>query len=155
MSINDVLFITLAVVSVLRRSWLAVAFSILYLLHMAVESHLSSQMYYLALILIDAAVAMSITAFTPSRRDIFIAGCCGLFLLVNCYGLAIWWLYMPPTSYDYACTAVYIIMITTIISMGKPAHERLQRDDGRLGRSSAWLAVREGLGLHYKEGGNK
>ena len=46
-------------------------------------------------------------------------------------------------------------MITTIISMGKPAHERLQRDDGSLGCSGAWLAVREGLGLHYKEGGNK
>ena len=46
-------------------------------------------------------------------------------------------------------------MITTIISMGKPAHERLQRDDGGMGCSGAWLAVREGLGLHYKEGGNK
>jgi len=46
-------------------------------------------------------------------------------------------------------------MITTIISMGKPAHERKQRDDGRLGCPGAWLAVREGLGLHYKEGGSK
>ena len=46
-------------------------------------------------------------------------------------------------------------MITTIISMGKPAHERLQRDDGSMGCSGTWLAVREGLGLHYKEGGNK
>jgi len=155
MSINDYMQILLAVVSIWRRYWLALAFSILYLLHMAVESHLSSPMYYLALILMDAAIAMAITAYTPSRRDIAVAACAGLFILVNCYGLAIWWLYMPPTSYDYACTAVYIIMITTIISMGKPAHERRQRDDGRLGRSSAWLAVREGLGLHYKEGGSK
>ena len=46
-------------------------------------------------------------------------------------------------------------MITTIISIGKPAHERMQRDDGRLGCSGAWFAVREGLGLHYKEGGIK
>ena len=46
-------------------------------------------------------------------------------------------------------------MITTIISMGKPAHERLQRDDGRLGCSGAWLAVREGLGLRYEEGGGE
>ena len=46
-------------------------------------------------------------------------------------------------------------MNTTIISMGKPAHERMQRDDGRLGCSGAWLAVREGLGLYSKEGGNK
>ena len=46
-------------------------------------------------------------------------------------------------------------MITTIISMGNPAHERMQRDDGGLGCSGAWLAVREGLGLHYKEGCNK
>ena len=46
-------------------------------------------------------------------------------------------------------------MITTIIIMGKPAYERMQRDDGGLGRSGDWLAVREGLGLHYKEGGNK
>ncbi len=155
MSINDYMQIMLAVVSIWRRSWLALAFSILYLLHMAVESQLSGPMYYLTLILIDAAVALSISAYTPSRRDIFIAGCCGLFLLANCYGLAIWWLYMTPTSYNYACAAVYIIMITTIISMGKPAHERMQRDDGRLGCSGAWFAVREGLGLHYKEGGSK
>lgn len=46
-------------------------------------------------------------------------------------------------------------MITTTISMGKPAHERLQHDDGSMGCSGAWLAVREGLGLHYEEGGNK
>ena len=46
-------------------------------------------------------------------------------------------------------------MITTIVSMGKPAHEHMQRDDGRMGCSGAWLAVREGLGLHYKEGGNE
>src|SRR5574344_2743856 len=154
MTVNDYMQILLAVVSIWRRSWLALAFSILYLLHMAVGSHLSSPMYYLALILIDAAVALSISAFTPSRRDIFIAGCCGIFMLVNCYGLAIWWLCIPPTSYDYACTAAYITMITTIISTGNPAHERRQRDDGRLGCSGAWLALREGLGLHYKEGGS-
>ena len=46
-------------------------------------------------------------------------------------------------------------MITTIISMGKPAHERMQRDDGSLDCSGAWLDVREGLGLHYKEVGIK
>lgn len=155
MTVNDYMQIMLAVVSIWRRSWLALAFSILYLLHMAVESYLSSPMYYLALILIDAAVAMAITAYTPSRRDIAVAACAGLFILVNCYGMAIWWLYMPPTSYDYACAAVYIIMITTIMSMGKPAHERRQRDDGHMGGSCAWLAVREGLGLHYKEGGSK
>src|SRR5574344_147103 len=154
MTVNDYMQILLAVVSIWRRSWLALAFSILYLLHMAVGSHLSSPMYYLALILIAAAVALSISAFTPSRRDIFIAGFCGVFMLVNCYGVAIWWLYMPPTSYDDACTAVYITMITTISGMGKPAHERIQRDDGSLGCFGAWLAVREGLGLHYKEGGS-
>lgn len=39
--------------------------------------------------------------------------------------------------------------------MGNPAHERMQRDDGDLGGSIAWLAVCEGLGLHYKDGGDK
>ena len=32
---------------------------------------------------------------------------------------------------------------------------RRQRDDGGLGCPGAWLAVREGLGLHYKEGADK
>lgn len=36
--------------------------------------------------------------------------------------------------------------------MGKPAHEHMQRNDGRMGCSGAWPAVREGLGLHYEEG---
>ena len=39
--------------------------------------------------------------------------------------------------------------------MGSTAHEHMQRDDGRMGCSGAWLAVREGLGLHCKEGGDK
>ena len=39
--------------------------------------------------------------------------------------------------------------------MGNPAHERMQRNDGGLGGSSAWIAVRQGLGLHYKEGGGR
>ena len=56
---------------------------------------------------------------------------------------------------DCSCTADYIIMITTIISTGKPAHEHMQRDGGRMGCSVAWLAVREGLGLHYEEGGGE
>ena len=34
-------------------------------------------------------------------------------------------------------------------------HWRRQRDDGLMGCSGAWLAVREGLGLHYKEVGDK
>ena len=39
--------------------------------------------------------------------------------------------------------------------MGNPAYERMQRNDGRMGGSGAWLAVREGLGLHHKEVGDK
>ena len=155
MTLNEFLFFTLCSVSMWLRSWLAVAFSFLYLLHMAADSYLNDPAYYIALIMIDSAIAMSISAYTPSRHDMAVAACAGLFLIVNCYGLIIWFIGLEPEPYNYACTAAYIIMITTIISMGKPAHERRQRDDVGLGRSGAWLAVREGLGLHHKEGCHK
>lgn len=155
MAFNDYFQFALCAVSIWRRSWLAVSFSFLYLLHMAADQYLSDPAYYIALILIDSAVAMAISAYTPSRHDISVSACAGLFLIVNCYGMIIWFMGLEPDPYNYACTAAYIIMITTIICMGKPAHERKQRDDGRLGCSGAWFAVREGLGLHYKEGGSK
>ena len=155
MTLNEFLFFTLCAVSIWRRSWLAVAFSFLYLLHMAADPYLSDPAYYIALIMIDSAIAMSISAYTPSRHDMAVAACAGLFLIVNCYGLIIWFIGLEPEPYNYACTAAYVIMITTIISMGKPAHERRQRYDVGLGCSGAWLTMRKGLGVHYKEGCHK
>lgn len=146
--LNDYLQFALAVVSIWRRSWLSVAFSSLYLLHMAADPYLSDPAYYIALIMIDSAVAMSITAYTPSRNDLAVAACSGLFLIVNCIGLGIWFAGMEPAPYDYACSVVYVIMIASVISTRKPANERKRRSDRRLGFSRPVLAVRSGLGLH-------
>ena len=149
--LNEFLFFTLCAVSIWRRSWLAVAFSFLYLLHMAADPYLSDPAYYIVLILIDSSVAMAISAYTPSRHDLSVAACAGLFLIVNCYGLAIWFMGLDPDPYNYACTAAYIIMITSIVSIGRPAHERKRRDNMRLGGRCAVLACREGVGMHHQE----
>jgi hypothetical protein len=154
-TLNDYLQFALCAASIWRQSWLAVSFSFLYLLHMAADPYLSDPAYYIVLILIDSAVAMAISAYTTSRQDLVVAACAGLFLIVNCFGFGLWFIGAEPAPYDYACSVVYGMMIASVIGTRRPAHERMQRDDGRLGCSGAWFAVREGLGLHYKEGGSK
>lgn len=151
MTLNEFLFFSLCIVSVWRRSWLAVAFSFMYLLHMAADSYLSDPAYYVVLILIDSAVAMSISAYRPSRQDLAVAACSGLFLIINGYGLIIWFIGLQPDSYNYACSAAYIIMIASIISMGRASHERRGRDKVRVDGRSSVLACRAGMGVHHQE----
>ena len=46
----------------------------------------------------------------------------------------------------------WVILFGVVMRAG---NLRQRCNDGGLGFSGAWLAVREGLGLHYKEGGIK
>ena len=47
---------------------------------------------------------------------------------------------------------IQVILFDVVMDAG---NMRKQRDDGGLGCPGAWFAVREGLGLHHKEGGRK
>lgn len=155
MSINDVLFIALCLVAVLTRSHAGVAFCCLYLLHMMAQSYLGDVAYYGSLILIDSAVAMSICAIKkPSRNAIYVAVCSGVFLVINCAGLVMWWLYLSPVVYDAACSAAYMLMISALIKM-RPTYERKRGGNVDLACPVAGTAVRQGVGLHNQNGGEK
>lgn len=149
MTLNDFLFLALFVVSIWRRSFLAVALCFLYLIHSIADSYLSDPAYYISLILIDSAVAMSISAYNPSKSDMAAAACAGLFLIANSYGLIIWYIGMDPASYDIACTIIYLINITSIFSTGRP-HERMRRYKLRVDSRRSVLSCCEGFCLHNK-----
>ena len=155
MSMNDILLIVVSLVAVLTRSHAGVAFCCLYLLHMLAQSYLGDVEYYGALILIDSAVALSICAINrPSRNAIAVAVCSGLFLAINCAGLVMWWLYLSPAAYDLACSAAYLLMISALIKM-RPTYERKRGGNVDLACPVAGTAVRQGVGMHHKNGGEK
>lgn len=145
MSINDILLIVVSMVAVLTRSHAGVAFCCLYLLHMLSQYYLGDVEYYGALILIDSAVAMSICAIKqPSRNAISVAVCSVVFLVINCAGLVMWWLYLSPTAYDLACSAAYLLMISALIKM-RPTYERKRCGNVDLACPVAGTAVRQGV----------
>lgn len=152
MTINDWLFLSLLAASIWRRQRIAVAFSFLYLLQSIADPILADWAYYWTLIVIDAGVALSISAFTPSRSDLIIAACSGMFLVINSVGAVMWWLGMGPDSYDHACTVAYIIMFASLIRM-RPEHGSCDNHD--LDNHGARAALRARLGLHTKEGISK
>lgn len=145
MSINDFLFITLCLVAALTRSNSGIAICFLYSIHMLIQSMLGDIAYYGILILIDSAVAMSICAIKqPSRNAITVAVCSGIFLVINCAGLVMWWLYLSPAAYDLACSAAYLLMISALIKM-RPTYERNRGGDLDLDYPVAGAAVRQGV----------
>lgn len=155
MSINDFLFITLCLVAAFTRSYSGIAICFLYSIHMLMQSMLGDIAYYGILILIDSAVALSICAVKqPSRNAIAVAVCSGLFLVINCAGLIAWWLYLSPAAYDLACSVAYLLMISALIKM-RPTYERKRGGILDLDHPVAGAAVRQGVGLHHKNGGEK
>lgn len=155
MSINDLLLIAASLAAFVTRSHAGVAFCCLYLVHMLAQSYLGDVEYYGALILIDSAVALSICAIKqPSRNAITVAVCSGLFLVINCAGLVMWWLYLSSAAYDLACSAAYLLMISALIKM-RPTYERKRGGILDLDHPVAGAAVRQGMGMHNQNGGEK
>lgn len=151
MSVNDWLAVIVLVSSLYARSPAALCFCALYIAHMAVESKLVDEAYYLSLILIDSAVAIVTTAVSrPSRATIITGIASGLFMVANVAGLAAWSLYLSPGPYDAFCSVVYVAMAVALINEGING-----RRIGRIhymGGSRAGAAVREGVGLHNQGG---
>lgn len=155
MTLNDLLFFCLCCVAMITRSRCGVAFCCLYLLHMLFESYLGDAAYYGLLILIDSAVAMLICLLSnPSRNAIAVATCSGVFLVINCAGLVMWWFYLSPAAYDLACSAAYLLMISALIKM-RPTHDRMFSGNVDLACHAAGATVRQGVGLHNQNGGEK
>lgn len=147
MSVNDWLAVIVLASSLYARSPAALCFCALYLAHMAVESKLGDEAYYLSLILIDSAVAIVTTAiYRPSRATIITGIASGSFLVVNVAGFAAWFFYLPPAPYDAICSVIYIAMMAALINEGSNGCRVALYD---LGLSAAHSALRKGLGMHH------
>lgn len=149
MSLNDVLFAMVCLAAVYARSVSAALFCAAYALHSFYSADMEQWLRYVALILIDSATAFAVCAINrPSRASVLTGVFSASFLLVNSGGLIAWYLYLPPTTYDAICSAVYIAMLAALINEGS---------NGRrlglytLGLSAAHSALRKGLGMRHKD----
>ena len=151
MSTNDWLAIFVMATSLYAASPAAIAFCVLYASHILLEPMMSDAIYYVSLILIDSAVAFAITSIkSPSRASVITGAFAGLFLVINCAGFLAWYLYLPPTPYDAACSAVYVAMAALLIREGRNGGgwDRVRGMASTLART----VMRKSLGVHSKGG---
>lgn len=72
----------------------------------------------------SAAFSDLLVIFALSRLSIiyvhvlFMQVICLLFILSNCIGWVIWYLYLPPTYYNLTCYALYIAAILSLFKRG-------------------------------------
>lgn len=150
MSTNDWLAIFVMATSLYAASPAAIAFCVLYASHILLEPMMSDAIYYVSLILIDSAVAFAITSIkSPSRASVITGAFAGFFLVINCAGFLAWYLYLPPTPYDAACSAVYVAMAALLIREGRNGGgwDRVRGVASALART----AMRKGLGVHNED----
>lgn len=152
MSTNDWLAIFVMATSLYAASPAAIAFCALYAFHIMLEPVMSDAIYYVSLILIDSAVAFAITSIkSPSRASVITGAFAGLFLVTNCAGFLAWYLYLPPTPYDAACSAVYVAMAALLIREGRN-RDGWNRFCG-VARAFAGSFMRKSVGVHKEDGG--
>lgn len=154
MSLNDILFALVCLAAVYARSVSAALFCAAYALHSFYSPAMEQWMRYVVLILIDSATAFAVVAIKrPSRASVITGVSSGVFLAVNVAGFVAWYLYLPPATYDAVCSVVYIAMGAALINEGSNGRRRLALHG--LGISSAGAPMREGMGLHHKDAGEK
>lgn len=107
-----------------------------------------------ALIFLWAFVTTRILSAIRAQQELNVitAVMAGTFLVINCAGFLAWYLYLPPTPYDAACSAVYVAMAALLIREGwnGGGWDRFRGMAGALART----AMRKGLGVH-SQGGKK
>jgi hypothetical protein len=172
MTTNDVLFATMCLTALYARSAMAAVFCAAYAVHSFYAPAMEQWLRYVILILIDSAVAFIACAVgpisifirrklprlewlseltrQPSRGTVLTCVFSGIFLIINAAGFVLWFLYLPPATYDAACSAVYIAMMVAFITKGSNGSRRMALR--RMGHSSSGSPVRKGMGVHHKDG---
>lgn len=152
MSLNDVLFACVCFGAVYARSVAAALFCAAYALHSFYAPAMEQWLRYVVLILVDSAAAFAVAAINrPSRASVLTGVFSGVFLAVNTAGLVAWYLYLPPTSYDAVCSVVYIALLAALINEGSNGRRRMAVHD--MGAPAPRAAMRSGVGVHHKNGG--
>jgi hypothetical protein len=116
MSLNSVLmavYFLAAFAQLSRKRFIFVFLSgAIFLTHNILDPILSDPAYYFTAALSNASCILIGKMLSPvdqAIRKLQIS--CLAFIILDMYGYVIWFFYMPPISYDLACTAVYLCML--------------------------------------------
>jgi len=141
MSVNDWLMVATLVVAVATRWWVVAGLAATYCAQSAIDyaGWLDAYGYYLSVALIDALFVLIIHMQSPVSHHLRIAQLiCALFIPVQVGGLVMWYLYEPPLVYNVACSALYLALITTIISRDKKSARNLKDSRHHIIHDSGW-----------------
>ena len=96
-----------------RRRFIFVFCSgLIFLFHNSIDPLLSDPAYYFTAAIADAScilIGKMLSPIDKAIRKLQIS--CFAFIIINTYGYIIWFLYMQPFTYDFACSLAYICMI--------------------------------------------
>ncbi len=141
MSVDDWLMVVALVAAVATRWWVVAGLAATYCAQSAIDyaGWLDAYGYYLSAALIDALFVLIIHLQSPVSRQLRIAQLiCALFIPVQIGGLAMWYLYEPPLVYNVACSVLYVVLITTIISRDKKRARNRKDSELRIIHDSGW-----------------
>lgn len=122
----------------------------LFMMHNWADPLLSDQMYYFTSAIVNGScvlVAFLLSPIDSVIRKLQIS--CFAFIILDTYGFIIWFFYMPPVSYDMACTVVYLCMLKSSL--------RCEASIDMADNSSDLVHFHRGEGLRvsHKNGGNQ
>lgn len=89
------------------------------LLHHITLGDADGFIYYASAAFFDLVVIFLLSRITVIHVHVlFMQVICLLFIIANCAGWVMWYLYMPPTYYNLACYALYIAAILILLKRG-------------------------------------
>lgn len=112
--------IALTVASLLARNACGLLFVAASFLHSAFLAHLDGFLYY------SSAALFAYVTLLFSGRSIVVQMICLISIVLNMFGYIVWYLYIPPTIYNYNCFILYIIA-SIIITIDKDSHAGFHR----------------------------
>ncbi len=112
--------IALTIASLFARNAYALMFVAASFMHAEFLGHLDGFMYY------GTAVLFAYVTLLFSGRSIVVQVICLISMVLNMFGYIVWYLYIPPTIYNYNCFMLYIIA-SFIITMDRGARAGLYR----------------------------
>lgn len=121
MSVNDWLTVALVWAAVVRRHWLPLTAVILYSAHMIFDPRMSATVYYGSAAIVDCAICglcYYCNDAETRHAAVRIAKCSFALVVANVVGWLLWFLYAPPTIYNWAVSAVYAYMIFAFLDKG-------------------------------------
>lgn len=117
MSLNDIMLVAAGAAAVLTGSRFALFTCTVFAAHWAADPYLSAFGYYGGAVLADALIVYAARVSSPVARRVRLVQLVALaFIPVQVAGVIIYSQYLPPTVYNWACTALYAALLISIMT---------------------------------------